>query len=146
MTEGDHDVTGAAEIKGLLGDNVKGSVDSIKAWQEVSQNWNTWFLRRPTGGRGDDVDVQWGKAVGEQKIFRIQDESRAVDYVMGLIARAWGYFGDFQENMLARQSKDTVEELSDLIEVICPRCGAPVPVDAKKGMFSCKFCGTTLKM
>jgi hypothetical protein len=31
------------------------------------------------------------------------------------------------------------------IAMKCPRCGAPVPVDAK-GMFSCGYCGTTLKL
>ena len=44
---------------------------------------------------------------------------------MGLIARAWGYFGDFQDNMRARQSEDKVVELSKPIELMCPRCGAP---------------------
>jgi len=104
-----------------------------------------WFLRRPTGKVGDAVDQQWGQAIGEQKIFHIQDEQRAVDYAMGLIARAWGHFGDFQNNLRARQNEETVEEVSKPIEMKCPRCGAPIPVDAG-GMFSCKYCGATLKL
>ena len=88
---------------------------------------------------------QWGKAVTEQKIFHIQDEQRAVDYAMGLIARAWGHFGDFQDNMRARQNEDTVQAVSTPIEMKCPVCGAPVPVDAA-GMFKCKYCDATLKL
>jgi hypothetical protein len=120
-------------------------VDATQAWQQLGQKWNTWFLRRPTGNKGDQVDQQWARAVGEKKILHIEDEQRAVDYTMGLIARAWGRFDDFQSNMLARQTSDQVQSLSNLIAMVCPRCGAPIPV-AARGMFSCKYCGTTLKL
>jgi hypothetical protein len=120
-------------------------VDAIKAWQQVSKTWNTWFLRRPTGKPGDEVDRQWGQAIGEQKIFHIQDEQRAVDYAMALIARAWGYFADFQDNMRARQSEEAVASVSTPIALKCPGCGAPIPVGAG-GMFSCHYCATTIKL
>ena len=84
-------------------------------------------------------------AIGEKKIFHIQDEQRAVDYAMGLVARAWGRFPNFQANMLARQNQEKVDLVSKPIEVICPRCGGPIPVDVL-GMFTCKYCGTTLKI
>ncbi len=134
-----------AQVKNYLGNDPKGDLDSIKEWQQVTQKWNTWFLRRPGGKRGDSIDDQWGKAIGGQKIFRIEDEQRAVDYAMGLIARSWGYFDDFQNNMRARQDESKVKQVSKPIEMICPRCGAPVPVNAD-GMFKCGFCGTTLKL
>ena len=105
-----HPMVPKGQIAHYLGDKVRRDVDAIKAWQQVSKTWNTWFLRRPTGKPGDKVDQQWGKAIGEQKIFHIEDEQRAVDYAMGLIARAWGHFGDFQDNMRARQSEDKVAE------------------------------------
>jgi hypothetical protein len=140
-----HDRIPSAQLSHYLGDKVSDGIDAMEAWQQVSENWNTWFLRRPTGTRGDLIDKQWAKAIGEQKIFHIEDEQRAVDYAMGLIARAWGYFGDFQDNMRARQSEDKVEEISQLVEMVCPRCGAPIPVNAK-GMFKCVFCDATLKL
>jgi hypothetical protein len=133
------------QVAHYLGDRVSRDVDAIKAWQKTCKTWNTWFLRRPTGRPGDVVDKQWGKAIGEQKIFHIEDEQRAVDYAMGLIARAWGHFGDFQDNMRARQSEEKVASVSKPIALKCPRCGAPVPVDAS-GMFSCGYCGTTLRL
>jgi len=133
------------QIDHYLGDKVRRDVDAIEAWQQVTKTWNTWFLRRPTGRPGDQVDVQWGKAIGEQKIFQIKDEQRAVDYAMGLVARAWGHFGDFQDNMRARQSEETVASVSAPIAMKCPICGAPIPVDAS-GMFSCTYCGTTLRL
>jgi ribosomal protein S27AE len=133
------------QISHYLGDRVHNDVDAVKAWNQVCKTWNTWFLRRPTGKPGDKVDQQWGKAIGEQKIFHIKDEQRAVDYAMGLIARAWGHFADFQDNMRARQSEEKVALLSKPIEMMCPRCGGPIPIDAA-GMFSCGYCGTTLRL
>ncbi|MBK8421305.1 zinc ribbon domain-containing protein [Candidatus Villigracilis saccharophilus] len=143
----------AAQVKHYLGEEegggikdwLTGGIDSIDEWQKVTQKWNTWFLRRPGGKKGDKIDAQWSKAIGAQKIFHIEDEQRAVDYAMGLVARSWGYFGDFQENMRARQDSAKVEQVSKPIEMICPRCGAPIPVRAD-GMFKCGFCGTTLKL
>lgn len=140
-----HQIVPKIHIEQILGDGQARDVDSIAAWREACERWNVWFLRRPGGKSGDRVDQQWGKAIGEQKVFHIADEMRAVDYAMGLIARAWGHFGDFQDNMRARQSDDTVERLSKPIEMVCPRCGGPVPVKAR-GMFSCTYCGTTLRM
>ena len=133
------------QIQRVLGDSPPRDADSLEAWKRVAKRWNTWFLRRPTGKPGDEVDQQWAKAIGAQKIFHIQDEQRAVDYAMGLVARSWGHFGDFQNNMRARQSEDKVVSVSKPIEMICPRCGGPVPVSAA-GMFSCPYCGTTLKI
>lgn len=134
-----------SQVQHYLGDSLQSDLDALGEWQKVTQKWNTWFLRRPGGKRGDVVDDQWGKAIGAQKVFHIEDEQRAVDYAMGLIARSWGYFGDFQDNMRARQDESKVKQISKPIEMICPRCGAPIPVDAS-GMFKCKFCGTTLKL
>ena len=64
-------------IQTYLGDKIPNNIDALEAWQEVSENWNTWFLRRPTGKTGDHVDRQWAKAIGEKKIFHIKDEQRA---------------------------------------------------------------------
>jgi hypothetical protein len=64
---------------------------------------------------------------------------------MGLIARAWGRFGDFQDNMRARQSEGKVVEVSTPIAMKCPHCGAPIPIDTTS-LFTCGYCGTTLKL
>ena len=133
------------QVEHYLGDKLNADVDSLAAWQAVTKKWNTWFLRRPGGKRGDVIDDQWGKAIGAQKVFHIEDEQRAVDYALGLIARSWGHFDNFQDNMRARQDESKVKQISKLIEVVCPRCGSPVPVSAG-GMFKCAYCGTTLKM
>lgn len=140
-----HPKVRASEVRKYLGDTPHADVDALEAWRRVCQSWNTWFLRRPGGKRGDEVDQQWSRAIGGQKIFHIEDEQRAVDYAMGLVARAWGHFEDFRKNMRARQSEDKVAAVSKPIEMICPKCGGPIPV-AAAGMFSCPYCSITLKI
>lgn len=140
-----HNVVPRAQIQHYLGGQAGQDVDAIQAWKRVASKWNTWFLRRPGGDKGDMVDTQWGRAIGDQKIFHIHDEQRAVDFAMGIVARAWGHFGDFQDNMRARHDDGKVDALSKPIEMICPRCGGPIPVDAA-GMFKCTYCSTTLKI
>lgn len=140
-----HPKTPRDHVNRYLGDRVGRDIDAVKEWRQISETWNTWFLRRPSGRPGDVVDRQWSQAIGEQKIFHIEDEQRAVDYAMGLVARAWGHFSDFQNNMRARQSEDKVASVSRPIVMRCPRCGGPIPV-AATGLFSCGYCGTTLKL
>lgn len=144
---------GSASWSGKLASLLAGgeAFDSIAAWKRVAASWNTWFLRRPTGRPGDEVDRQWAEAVGKEKVFRIDDEQRAVDYAMGLVARSWGRFGDFQENMRARQAEAKVKNVADRIRadgprvLACPACGGKIPADAF-GRTSCGFCGSTLEL
>jgi hypothetical protein len=147
-----HAKTPGKQVQGLLGDSqVPAEIDSIDAWSRVADRWDTWFLRRPTGRRGDEVDRQWAKAIGAQKVFRIDDEQRAVDYAMGLVARSWGHFGDFEKNMLARQSEAKVKAVAERLRtdgprvLVCPSCAAKIPAEVK-GRYSCTFCGNTLEL
>lgn len=144
-----HDKVPASQIRELLGDDIGQDVDAIATWKRVSKKWNTWFLRRPGGRPDDHVAQQWARAIGKDRVFPIDDEQRAVDYAMGIIARAWGCFGDFQENMRARQDDAKVESVSNHIRhhgpkaLVCPSCGAPLPASAGH-RYTCAFCNTTV--
>ncbi|HXE71651.1 MAG TPA: hypothetical protein VNO81_03240 [Candidatus Nitrosotenuis sp.] len=115
-----HSRVPAAQVRGLLGDEVEQDADSVATWKRVARRWNVWFLRR-AGRPGDRIDRQWGRAVGSQHILHIHDEQRAVDYAMGLIARHWGYFDDFRANMSARQPESRVAELEGRLRALPTR-------------------------
>lgn len=146
-----HPIVPAAQIRHFMGDDVGQDVDAIAAWHSVAAHWNTWFLRRPGGTRGDRVDRQWSDAIGAQQVVPMDDELRAVDYAMGLVARSWGYFGDFKENMRARQDEAKVTELERRLDEVavrvlaCPKCGATIPLEAR-GRFTCGYCRSTLEL
>jgi hypothetical protein len=145
-----HATVPAGQVAHFLGDSGE-TVDSVQAWQRVARKFNTWFLRRPGGRKGDAVDAQWSEAIGAQQVVQIDDELRAVDYAMGLIARSWGHFGDFKDNMRARQDEDRVTELEKRLDEVkvhvlaCPSCGANIPSEAT-GRFTCSYCRSTLEL
>lgn len=97
------------QVRDVIGDRIQDG-DALQEWQALCVNYNAWFLRRP-GKKGDHVDQQWSRAVGAQHILHLDDEKRAVDYAMGLIARQWGNYSDFRANMEARQSSSTVAQV-----------------------------------
>ena len=143
---------GASGLVGnLLGQIGAGNLDALATWRRLTQAWNVWFLRRPTGRKGDEVDKQWAEAIGREKVFHIDDEQRAVDYAMGLVARSWGHFGDFQANMRARQDEGKVKNVAERIRregprlLSCPSCAARIPAEAG-GRYVCTFCGSTLEL
>lgn len=160
-----HPTVPADQVQRLMGDSLNGdkswaerlmgssppAVDSVGTWQRVAQKWNTWFLRRPTGRKGDEVDRQWAHALGSEHIFHIDDEQRAVDYAMGLVARTWGRFEDFQSNLRARQDESKVKSVADRIRkegpksLVCPSCGARLPA-AAIGRYVCTYCASTLEV
>jgi hypothetical protein len=146
-----HTTVPAGQIAHFLGDQGARDVDAIQAFNRVAANWNAWFLRRPGGRKGDDTERQWAAALGHQQVVQIDDEQRAVDYAMGLIARTWGHFGDFKKNMSARQDDAKIAELEARLASVkprvlaCPSCRAPVPLDAV-GRFVCGYCRSTLEL
>jgi hypothetical protein len=149
-----HPQVSEGEVRHYLGDEIAQPVDSIGTFRQVSRAWNTWFLRRPGGTKNDQVDQQWASAIGGQQVVHMDDEQRAVDYAMGLVARSWGYFDDFKTNMNARQDVDKVKSLASRVASIervieaakaprvhdCPKCGAPLPAFAAS-MIKCDYCG-----
>jgi len=107
-----------AEIATVFGDEVQSDIDCIAQWRHLGERWNTWFLRSPRSWEPEATDAQWAEAVGRQRIVHIQDEQRAVDYAIGLVARAWGEFDDFRQNMGARQKPGKIEELERQLDGI----------------------------
>lgn len=143
-----------SEAKHFLGDDIQ-DADSVTTWMNVTRTWNTFFLRRPGGVKGDETDKQWIAALGDQQVVHMEDEGRAVDYAMGLIARSWGFFGDFQQNMRARQDDAKVAALADQLSklapkvVTCPQCGAPLRgIGALKtgARVTCVFCQSIVQL
>ena len=103
------------EAREVLGLDLAQPVDGIEAWRALARRFDAWFLRRPGGRKGDETHAQWAQALGEQRIVTLEDEARAVDYAMGLIARSWGRFDDFTQNLSARQEERTVKAVANSV-------------------------------
>jgi hypothetical protein len=103
------------QVEHYIGDKLQAPVDSKGVWKGLMQKFNMYFLHKPYGHGGDtrtdrEVVAHWADAIGEQRIIEIPTCERAVDIAMGIVAKQWGQFGDFKENLGARQSKKSVKD------------------------------------
>ena len=109
----------AAQLRYYLGGRERKDRDAQEVWQALSESWNVFHLRKDYSADKDpEIRAQWGAAIGSERIVRLPSAQRAVDLALGLISRGWGHFEDFEENMLARQSKSTVDSLRKNVESI----------------------------
>lgn len=98
-----------AEVRRVLGDHVQADIDCRDEFRQVAARWDTWFLRTARCWEPQQTDAQWGDAIGHDRILVIEDDLRAVDIAMALVAKRWGRLQDFRENLAARQPQDVVE-------------------------------------
>src|SRR5262245_46066514 len=66
-----HDTILPGELKQFVGAELAQPASALAAWHAVSRTWSTWFLRRPGGTRGDEVDQQWAQAIGTQHVVHM---------------------------------------------------------------------------
>jgi hypothetical protein len=102
-----YDKVKPAQVKKYIGNNIEAEVDSADVWRGVLQKFNTFFLQKPYGSRGDsgttaEVKAYWADTIGRQRIIALPSEERAVDVGIGIIAKYWGEYGDYKASMLAR--------------------------------------------
>ena len=97
------------EVEAVLGDRIQQDIDSVSEFCRVAARWDTWFLRTARCWEPQQTDAQWGQAIGHDRILVIDDDLRAVDIAMALVARRWGRLEDFRRNMLARQDTAVVD-------------------------------------
>ncbi|MBT3297569.1 hypothetical protein HN385_01450 [archaeon] len=93
-----------SQVEQLIGDKLQGPLDSAKTIQELTQRYDVYLLRKSySHGLDKEIEGQWKEVLGAQKVIPIYDPERVVDVAMGLVAKKWGYFGDFENNLGARQ-------------------------------------------
>jgi hypothetical protein len=111
-----------SQVAHYVGDKLKAPLDSKEMWTKLGQKFNMYFLQKPYGDENEPtVDRQvhgvWADALGAQRIIKLGDikedpahprYQRAVDAAMGIVAKHWGKFGDFQDNLTGRQTDDSL--------------------------------------
>ena len=106
-----------------IGDKLQGKLESAKVWKSLMQKFNLFYLQKPYGGGYNDgtteqVKKHWAKVIGKQKIVDLPSCERAVDVAIGLIAKHWGEFSDFDDNMSARQDDSEKELVKESLRFI----------------------------
>ena len=114
--EGFYEEVEAAQIRYYLGGKERRNRDSYEVWGALSEAWNVFHLRKRYPGRDAQIRGQWERAIGAERVLELPAAERAVDMALGLIARSWGHYDDFEANMLARQPERLVRELRERLE------------------------------
>ncbi len=99
------------QVKHYLGDTLQAPLDSKAAWQKLANRFDLYLLRKSYSGLDEQISAQWAEAIGKQRIIPVEDPMRIVDVAMGLVARKWGKFGDFKDNLAARQDAANIDKV-----------------------------------
>ncbi|MGE0707397.1 MAG: hypothetical protein AB7N76_04395 [Planctomycetota bacterium] len=114
--EGFYEQVSAAQIRYHLGGKERRDRDSAEVWSALNESWNIYHLRKRYHGKDAEIRAQWSEVLGPERVLALPAPERAVDMALGLIARAWGHYEDFEDNMLARQPEASVAELRQRLE------------------------------
>ncbi|MFH1917244.1 MAG: hypothetical protein ABIJ21_08345 [Nanoarchaeota archaeon] len=109
-----YDSVNPDQVKHYIGDKMQGPMESDKVWKGLMQRFNVYLLQKPYG-HGDsgvtrEVKAHWAKAIGPQRIIDVPSPERTVDVIMGIVAKTWGRFGDFKDNLDARQDDPALKD------------------------------------
>jgi hypothetical protein len=124
--EGFYQSISRKEVQHFLGDNMLSDMNATEVWWELSQRFDIYLLRKPYPGKDETIEQQWAEAIGEQKIIPVYDKTRVVDVAMGLVARRWGYFSNFEQNLAARQDEPAIASVMESLRA-APDLGVAAP-------------------
>jgi|SRR3989338_308650 len=111
-----YDAVNPAQVKKYISDEMQ-EMSSLKVWQELSKKYDVRLLHKEYPGRDEEVLSQWREAIGAQNIVPIYDSLRVVDVAMGLVAKSWGHFDDFEKNLGARQDSQNKSVVMESLRV-----------------------------
>jgi hypothetical protein len=116
--EGFYEKVDPKQVQHYLGAELAKPASSLEVFRDLMARFEVYLLRKSYGSGPEDkvIREQWADALEPQRIISVKDEERAVDLALGLIARSWGRFDDFEENMKARQPLAKVKELANSLD------------------------------
>ncbi len=115
-----YDQINPEEVKKVFGDKLQGPVDSMQVWKALASKYDLYFLRKNFEGRDEEILTQWKEAVGPQKVIDVpygsnMEEDRVIDVALGIVAKTWGNYSNFLNNLSARQDSKTIAKVEESI-------------------------------
>lgn len=113
------------QVEHYTGDKLEDDLKSKDVWKKLNQKFNMFYLQKPYGNGDPDYTAQikkyWAKGIGKQRIIELPERERAVDTGIALIAKHWGEFADFKENLSSRQDEEEQEMVIDSVRHIAEK-------------------------
>ncbi|MCX6707293.1 MAG: hypothetical protein NT001_04090 [Candidatus Woesearchaeota archaeon] len=109
------------QVAHYVGDKLESKIESADIWKGLMQKFNVYMLHKQYDGGNDKKIVdQWAEVLGKERVVPLYDEQRAVDVAMGIIARYWGQFGDFKQNLSSRQDPAAQQSVMASLRYVPP--------------------------
>ncbi|MBI1968440.1 hypothetical protein HYS49_00875 [Candidatus Woesearchaeota archaeon] len=134
-----YDGVNPAQVKKYLGDGLQGELNSLQVWKQLAEKYDIRLLHKEFPGRDEEVLAQWRETIGTQNIVPVYDPLRVVDVAMGLVAKSWGYFEDFEKNLAARQDEKGISTVMESIRA------APELLEGVKSAYKSGMAGKSTK-
>jgi len=90
--------------------------DWKEAFETLCANFSVYCIRKPYYSGETDVKKQWHKTLGSDRVIMLQDASRVVDVIFGILAKETGRIDYFEDELKDRQGKD--EDGDEKISVV----------------------------
>ena len=113
------------QVQKFIGSKLQAPIPSMEMWKQLAERFDIYMLRKSYSGHDEKVLAQWNEALGPQRIIPIEDPQRVVDVALGIVAKKWGNFGDFAQNLSARQDEPNIEKVMTSLRAVS------VPIDTK---------------
>ena len=86
------------------------NTDGDGKWEEwfsaLTQKFSVYCIRKYYHSNEAEVQKQWVKTLGKDRVVMLQDPDRVVDVIFGLLAKETGRIDYFEDELRDRQGKD----------------------------------------
>ncbi len=106
------------QVQQHFGGGLQEPVSSVDVWKSLAEHYDIRFLRKSYDGHDARIRDQWGSAIGVDHIVDVptpqdMNDLRIVDIAMGIVAKDWGKFSQYQKSLAARQDGKSIKTVMD---------------------------------
>ncbi len=120
--EGFYETIRKTHLQQFFGDDRADDLDAYPVFAELGKKFDVYNLRVEYSDKDKEVEIrkQWQKAIGPERVLRLEDPRRIVDCVIGLTAVMADDVQQFQDRLAKRQTAEQVEQVLKTLHPLLP--------------------------
>ncbi len=122
--EGFYEKIRRQQVQALFGDALTEDPDSYQVFAQLCEKFEVYNLRVKYSDDAKDQQIreQWQRAIGRQRVLRLEDPRRIVDCIIGLTALIANDYEQFKDRLARRQ---TAEQVDQVVKTLHPLLAGP---------------------
>ena len=103
------------------------TVNAYEVFAELGRKFEVYNLRVKyhDDARDAEIRAQWQKAIGNERVLRLEDPRRIVDCILGLTALVANDYEQFKDRLAKRQTDEQVQQVIQTLHPLLPGQGGP---------------------